>query len=1647
MEEEKEKHNNTPEPAAEENLQPGKDSEAPKKRRLPRWLRITLKTLVWIVIVVLLIPVLLYIPPVQDFVVKQAEKIVHDKTGMTIGIGKFRLSFPLDVHLQDVFVITAASPTDTMVRADEVVADVKLIPLLNLDVKLNKLLLRRGYYRMVSADSSMIMAINAGLLEVDSRSNCNIATSEINLNKVKLKDGSLSLFMDVWKKKNEPDTAKSTGPGFVINANDIDMENFAFGMSMLPTIDTLDVAVKDVKIRKAQVDLNKSLVTWQLAAMSDGHATYMQPTAEYVRTHPAPPSTPSTGPPMRIMGDSISLTGMKVLYTTRGVKPAPGFDASYLSLSGVAIGMRNFYNESSTVRLPLTRLEAKERCGLTITSGKGTVSVDSIGLGLDGLDIRTTFSHIAATADIPFALMALDPKAPLNARAEGRIGLPDVDSFMPSLKQFTSMVPARKPLNFNIAANGTLSDVEIERLDVNMPGVVALKAKGNARNPLDFKKLIAHVDFDGSLDDPRVADKFIAPSKIAIPAFTIKGSADAAGDEYGADFKLFSVAGDLAALGHVGLNSETYSADVDAVGIDVARFMPDLGIGSVTAKVKANGRGFNPMSGKAVTDAIIDIAHIQYNRRDFHNISANVTLNPDGSLNLLAESANPGLDFDMEGSGTIHPDDYAFDISTRIRELDLQMLGFSDSICSGSGDIHINGTASPGRWIYDVALESNSLDWNMPGTYIHLPQGVAAKLYADPVSTAFDLQSHLTNMCFRSPSGLKSVVEKFSSVATAAMRQVGKRDISIDSLSNAMPLFTLDLNASGHGLLSQFLQPSGMSVDTVYARISRDSLLQGNIGVRQFNTGSMMLDTITLNLKERGALLDYRAHLGNRPGTMDEFAQVNLNGYLGHNRIGAFLTQRNIKNQMGYRLGLTAALQDSVATVHFTPLKATIAYLPWQLNDDNFIDYNIYTNHIEANLMANSSESSILARTEPNDKGLGDDLHLKIDNLHIQDFLRMWALAPEMTGDVNADLRVHYFNQSFEGKGTLGVKQFTYERTQVGDFDLDLNADYTMSGKTAVNAALKVNQEPALAFHASLSPDSIGGMKPDSLGVSLTRFPLKIANPFLGKTLTLQGVLNGEIDMQGSFAKPKLNGYIQFDSVSAYVPVAAATLKFIQDRVDVVNNVVAFKDFSIFAANDNPLVINGNVDASDFSNIGFDLGMNANNMQLIKSDKRSKGDLFGKIFLNLGATVKGPMKRLDINGNVNLLGTTDATYRLNMSPAEFQTRQDDNVVKFVNFADSTLVAKADSVVESPLNMRINANVQIQPGTQVEVLLSTNGTDKLEISPTANLNYSQNYMGDMNLNGTLTLGNGYVRYSVPVIGEKLFTFNPASTITWSGNVMNPTLNVTATDEMKANVTSGNNSRLVNFLVTLHATNALNNLKVAFDLATNDDLSIQNELQSMSPDQRQTQAMNLLLYGQYTGQNTKANANLDGNFLYSFLESQLNSWAAKHIRGVDLSFGINQYDKMTNGVSNTQTSYSYQVSKSLFNNRFKIQVGGNYSTDANADENLADNLVSDVSMEYVLKQTQTTNMSVRLFRHVGYESILEGEITEMGAGFVMKRRIDNLKSLFRIRWGKRKPKVVQSDTAGNSQDSLPAKETPMPDTSKRTSLRNNDQSEEQ
>ncbi|MDE5790706.1 MAG: hypothetical protein K2H96_05700, partial [Muribaculaceae bacterium] len=603
---------------------PSSDNDAEAKKLPPRkhfirpkWLRIVLRVFLCIILFILLIPVLLYVPPVQTFIKNVACNAVYKSTGRQISIDRFRLRWPLDVELDNVLVIDANK--DTMVNAKQVIADVKMRPLLDLDVKLNRLKLVEGDYRMISPDSSMILRVHAGLLDVDSKSSANIRTSEILLNKAYLKDGDLKLYMNVWKQKPTPADSTSSSTPFLIKANDLHLENFTFGMSMLPTIDTLKLAVNNLRLKGGVIDLRENSVNWKLASINGGEAAYITPTPEWVAQHPAPPPTPSTGSPMKIMGDSISLANFKALYATKGVKPVAGFDPSYIQVSDVAIGMKDFYNESSTVRLPITLLEAKERSGLQILNGSGTVGVDSVGLTLDNLAVKTLYSSLQATADVPFAMMALKPDAQTSVSAEGSIGLPDVDAFMPALKTYTSKLPARNPLVFALNAEGSLSDVEISRFDASLREVVDIKAKGYAKNPMDIKKLNAFLDFDGSLSDPALIGKFVGTGGIKIPTFTIKGTASADRDTYAADFKLISSAGDVTADGRVSLNSERYDVDASLREVNVAQFVPDLGVGRVSGHIKADGAGFNPINGKAVTNANILISAIEYNKRRFNN--------------------------------------------------------------------------------------------------------------------------------------------------------------------------------------------------------------------------------------------------------------------------------------------------------------------------------------------------------------------------------------------------------------------------------------------------------------------------------------------------------------------------------------------------------------------------------------------------------------------------------------------------------------------------------------------------------------------------------------------------------------------------------------------------------------------------------------------------------------------------------------------------------------------------------------------------------------------------------------------------------------------------------------------------------------------
>ena len=144
----------------------------------------------------------------------------------------------------------------------------------------------------------------------------------------------------------------------------------------------------------------------------------------------------------------------------------------------------------------------------------------------------------------------------------------------------------------------------------------------------------------------------------------------------------------------------------------------------------------------------------------------------------------------------------------------------------------------------------------------------------------------------------------------------------------------------------------------------------------------------------------------------------------------------------------------------------------------------------------------------------------------------------------------------------------------------------------------------------------------------------------------------------------------------------------------------------------------------------------------------------------------------------------------------------------------------------------------------------------------------------------------------------------------------------------------------------------------------------------------------------------------SMLNSFLEGQINKVAGSALKTIDVNFGMEQ----TEQGGNTQTDYNFQFAKRFWNNRFSVIIGGKVSTGNNAAQQ-DDSFIDNISLEYRLDNSGTRY--IKIFHDKNYENILDGEVTETGAGIVLRKKISKLSELFIFRSRKKKPEAAEEE----------------------------------
>jgi hypothetical protein len=127
----------------------------------------------------------------------------------------------------------------------------------------------------------------------------------------------------------------------------------------------------------------------------------------------------------------------------------------------------------------------------------------------------------------------------------------------------------------------------------------------------------------------------------------------------------------------------------------------------------------------------------------------------------------------------------------------------------------------------------------------------------------------------------------------------------------------------------------------------------------------------------------------------------------------------------------------------------------------------------------------------------------------------------------------------------------------------------------------------------------------------------------------------------------------------------------------------------------------------------------------------------------------------------------------------------------------------------------------------------------------------------------------------------------------------------------------------------------------------------------------------------------------------LTEQLNR-LSENVRGVELSFDVKSYEDYTSGQAEGQTELQLGISKTLLNDRLIVKVAGNVDIEGQNSKNEVTDYIGDLALEYLL--TDDGRFRITGFRNSNYDMI-DGELTETGAGLIYIKDYDSLRELFK------------------------------------------------
>lgn len=545
----------------------------------------------------------------------------------------------------------------------------------------------------------------------------------------------------------------------------------------------------------------------------------------------------------------------------------------------------------------------------------------------------------------------------------------------------------------------------------------------------------------------------------------------------------------------------------------------------------------------------------------------------------------------------------------------------------------------------------------------------------------------------------------------------------------------------------------------------------------------------------------------------------------------------------------------------------------------------------------------------------------------------------------------------------------------------------------------------------------LGGDSPMDMDINVAEVPLAWVQPFAVSALSkMSGTINSKLNLSGKLDALETNGWVGVNNGEMTVAFTNVTYK-ISDTINISPQNIGLNNLVITDNNNNEAHLNLILNHSNFDGMTYSVGLKLNDFLLLNNESQTEQIAYGTLKLSGDINIEGSSS--GIFGNANLRNDSRSKVMIEL-PQTAQAIEYSGII-YINtpqvvdslsfLRDWDPDGKINTRLKSEMPINIQAILNLNPMLEAGVIINPTTGDAFEINGRGQIraNFDTRSDPSVRLYGDYVAESGNFHYNFQGLKSIDFNIMSGSTVTLVGDPLSTQFNITAYNQVNADLTSLSEAfvnEVTNTRIPVNATldikGNLNqmNLSYGIDLpdAANDVRQRLNSIISTDEQKNKQFASLILTGGFFPGGDGGSDFGLGGNLATSLAVGQLS-------RGMDalLAGALNDNWSINTNLQSMDGTFDnirmgVDVSTRLFDDKLRLTTNLSYGDNSTLASQQA--FMGEFELEYDLNSW----LMLRAYNRSN-QRFSKRSPTTQGAGVVVTRNSLRFRDLFKLSFRKK------------------------------------------